>query len=134
MTENFRTSHSNYHPAKVEIKDCGVMIDGKNCFDQWINDDTKTYEKITKIGTSKGDYYTTDYFLDYLYFKENYKIIAIDLSKQQALDDYPRAIQQINFTANLNTAEKNKILHCWRNKWNCPGLSTRNCKSFVNVL
>ena len=40
--------------------------------------------------------------LDYSYFKENYKIIAIDLSKQQALDSDPTAIQQINFTANLD--------------------------------
>ena len=40
--------------------------------------------------------------LDYSYFKENYKLIAIDLSKQQALDADPRAIQQINFTANLD--------------------------------
>ena len=42
--------------------------------------------------------------LDYRYFKENYKMIAIDLSKQQALDADPRAIQQINFTANLDRA------------------------------
>ena len=40
--------------------------------------------------------------LNYSYFKENYKMIAIDLSKQQALDADPRAIQQINFTANLD--------------------------------
>ena len=40
--------------------------------------------------------------LDYTYFKENYKMIAIDLSKQQALDADPRAIKQINFTANLD--------------------------------
>ena len=40
--------------------------------------------------------------LDYSYFKENYKMIAIDLSKQQALDADPRSIQQINFTANLD--------------------------------
>ena len=44
--------------------------------------------------------------LDYPYFKENYKLIAIDLSKQQALDADPRAIQQINFTANLDRAGK----------------------------
>ena len=43
--------------------------------------------------------------LDYSYFKDHYKIIATDLSKQQALDADPRAIQQINFTANLDRAE-----------------------------
>ena len=47
--------------------------------------------------------------LDYPYFKENYKIIAIDLSKQQALDVDPRAIQQINFTANLDRAGNTTI-------------------------
>ena len=47
--------------------------------------------------------------LDYPYFKENYKMIAIDLSKQQALDADPRAIQQINFTANLDRAGNTRI-------------------------
>ena len=80
------------------------MIDGKNIFDQPINNDFKTYENIRKIATGKGDDYTTGCLLDYSYFKENYKMIAVDLSKQQALDTDPRAIQQINFTANLDKA------------------------------
>ena len=50
----------------------------------------------------QGDDYTTGCLLDYSYFKENYKLIAIDLSKHQALDADPRAIQQIDFTANLD--------------------------------
>ena len=61
------------------------MIDGK--------DEFKTYENIRKISTGKGEDYATGSLLDYSYFKENYKIIAIDLSKQQALDSDPRAIQ-----------------------------------------
>ena len=61
------------------------MIDGK--------DEFKTYENIRKISTGKGDDYATGCLLDYSYFKENYKIIVIDLSKQQALDSDPRAIQ-----------------------------------------
>ena len=48
--------------------------------------------------------------LDYSYFKDHYKIVAIDLSKQQALDAAPRAIQQINFTANLDRAENTTML------------------------
>ena len=40
--------------------------------------------------------------LDYPYFKENYKMIAIDLSRQHELDADPRAIEQTNFTANLD--------------------------------
>ena len=75
------------------------MIDGKNFFDQPINTDLKTYENIRKIATGQWNDYTTGCLLDYSYFKDNYKTIAIYLSKQQAAD--PRAIQQINFTANL---------------------------------
>ena len=55
----------------------------------------KTYEDIKRIATGQGDDYTTGCLLDYSYFKENYKLIAIDLSKQQAIDADPRAIQQI---------------------------------------
>ena len=80
------------------------MIDGKNCYDQPINSELKTYENIRKFATGKGDDYTTGFLLDYSYLKENYKMIAIDLSKQQVLDADPRAIQQINFTANLDRA------------------------------
>ena len=81
------------------------MIDGKNFFDQPINSMTKTYENINKIATGLGDDYTTCCLLDYSYLKDHYKMIAIDLSKQQALDADPRAIQQINFTANLDSTE-----------------------------
>ena len=63
-----------------------------------------TYENIRKIAAGQGDDYTTGCLLDYTYFKKYYKMIAIDLSKQQALDADPKAIQQINFTANLNRA------------------------------
>ena len=80
------------------------MIDGKNFFDQPINSDLKTYDNIRKISTGKGDDCTTGCLLDYIYFKNYYKMIAIDLSKQQALDADPKAIQQINFTANLDRA------------------------------
>ena len=89
--EDGRTSHSTYYLPKVEIKDYNVMIDGKNFFDQPI-----IYENIRKIATGQGDDYTTGCLLDYSYFKDHYKLIAIDLSKQQALDADPRIIQQIN--------------------------------------
>ena len=57
-----------------------------------------TFEKIP---TGQGDDYTTGCLLDYHCFKKCYKLIAIDFSKQQKLDADPKAIQQINFTANL---------------------------------
>ena len=65
----------------------------ENFFDQTINNDTKTYENIRKNATGQGDGYTTGCLLDYPYFKENYKMIAIDLSKQHVLDADPRLIQ-----------------------------------------
>ena len=80
------------------------MIDDKNVFDQPINSNLKTYENIRKVATGQGDDYRTGCLLDYSCFKENYRIIMIDLSKQQVLDVDPRAIQQINFTANLDRA------------------------------
>ena len=85
------------------------MIDGKNFFDQPINSSAKTYENIRKITIGQGDDYPTGCLLDYYYFKNHYKMIAIDLSKQQALDADPRAIQQINFTANLDRAGNTTI-------------------------
>ena len=77
------------------------MIDGKNFFDQPINSNFKTYENIRNIATGQGDDYTTSCLLDYSYFKDQYRMIAIDLSKQQVLDADPRGTQQISFTANL---------------------------------
>ena len=66
--ENGRTSHSGYYLPKVEIKDYNVKIDGKNFFDQPINNCIKTYENIRKITTGQEDDYTTGCLLDYLYF------------------------------------------------------------------
>ena len=86
------------------------MIDGTNFFDQPINSMSKTYENIRKIATGKKDNYTTGCLLDYPYFKENYKMITIDLSRQNELDADPRAIQQINFTANLDRAGNTTVL------------------------
>ena len=60
-----------------------------------------TYDSIRKIATGQGDDFTTGCLLDYDYFKKHYKMIAIDLSKQQLLAVNPKAIQQINFTGNL---------------------------------
>ena len=68
------------------------MNDGENFFDQPVNSMTKIYENIRKIATGQGDDYTTGCLLDYSYLKDHYKMIAIDLSKQQALDADSRAI------------------------------------------
>ena len=79
----------------VEIKNY-VMIDGQNFFDQQVRNNLITYHSIRKVATGKGNDYTTGCLLDYNHFKDYYKMIAIDLSKKQALDVNPKAIQQIN--------------------------------------
>ena len=85
------------------------MINEENFFDQPVKDSKVTYENIRKIATGKGHDYTTGCLLDYSYINNTYKMIAIDLSKQQALDADPRTIQQINFTANLDRAGNTRI-------------------------
>ena len=99
-----RTSDKRYYIPNVEIKDYNAMIDGKIFFDQPITNMIKSYENVRKITIGQGDDYTTGCLLDYSYFKKYYKMIAIDLSKQQALDADPKAIQQINFKADLDRA------------------------------
>ena len=73
------------------------MIDERSFYDQPIHDLIKQYDKVRKISTGHGDDYTTGSLLDYAYFKDVYKIIAVDLSKQKALDTDPRAIQLLVF-------------------------------------
>ena len=107
--DNHRTIHDRYYLPIVEIKDYNIMINGENFFDQPIKNNKVTYENIRKIATGRGDDYTTGCLLDYLYFKNTYKMIAVDLSKQQASDADPRAIQQTNFTANLDRAGNTKV-------------------------
>ena len=104
-----RTAHDSYYLPTVEIKDYNIMINGENFFDQPIKNNKVTYENIRKITTGQGDDYTTGSLLDYSYFADTYKMIAVDLSKQQALDADPRAIQQINFTANLDRAGNTRV-------------------------
>ena len=104
-----RTSHDEYYLPKVEIKDYNIVINGENVFDHPIKNNKVTYDNIRKIATGQGDDYTTGCLLDYSYFADTYKMIAVDLSKQQALDADPRAIQQINFTANLDRAGNTRV-------------------------
>ena len=77
------------------------MTDRKNFYDKPVKSDMRTYDNIRKIAIGQGDDYSTGCLLDYNYFNKHYKMIAIDLKKQQALNVDPKAIQQINFTGNL---------------------------------
>ena len=85
------------------------MLDSKNFFDEAVKSDKITYENIRKLATGQRDDYTIDCLLDCAYFKNYYKMIGIDLSKQQALDADPRATQQIILTANLDRAGNTRI-------------------------
>ena len=85
------------------------MINGENFFDQPIKNNKITYDNIRKIAAGQGDDYTSGCLLDYPYFKDTYTMIAVDLSKQQALDADPRTIQQIHFTSNLDRAGNTRV-------------------------
>ena len=97
------SSHRKYFLPRVHITNYNVLIDGRNFYDQSINDQIKKYGEIRKIATGKGDDYTRGYLLDYQYFKDHYQLIAVDLSKQKELDADPRAIQQNGFYEMLRT-------------------------------
>ena len=83
--EEDRTSFSKFYVPKVEIKDFNVLIDGKRFFDVPVKNKEEAYEKIMSI--SKNNDYTTGNLLDYEYFSEHYKLIAIELSKQIKLEN-----------------------------------------------
>ena len=105
-----RESHKQYYLPTVEIKDCNVMEDKRDFFDQPIKNDLKNYDNIRKISTGQGDDHATGCLLGYPYFKKYCKLIGIDLSKQQKLHANTKAIQQINFTGNLDRA---KVQQCF---------------------
>ena len=98
-----RNSHTKYFLSRLNKTNYNVLIDGRNFYDQPINDLIKQYDKIRKTATRQEDDYTTRCLLDYQYFKDYYNPIAIDLSKQKELDADSRAIQQIEFYGMLKT-------------------------------
>ena len=87
------------------MKDYNAMTDGQNFFDQPVRTNLITYDSIPKIVTGQRDEYATACLLDYPCFKEHYKLIATELSKQQAFDADRKAKQQISFTGSLDRAE-----------------------------
>ena len=98
--ENYdRQSYSQFYLPKAMVKNYNVIIDKLAFFDLPIKTEEEAYEKIIDI--SRNNEYTTGNLLDYDYFKKYYKLIAIDLSKQQVLQENEDLIQQINFIGRL---------------------------------
>ena len=96
-----RNRQTRYFLPTIEIKDYNVMMNGKNFFHHSVKNNWRTCYNILRIATAQRDDYITRCFLDDNCFKKHYRLIAIDLSKQQALDADPKLIQKIIFTGNL---------------------------------
>ena len=83
---NNTNSHTKYFLPRVNITNYNVLIDGRNFYDQPINDSIKQCDEIRKTATGQGDDYTTGCLLDYQYLKDHYQLIAVDLSKQKEFE------------------------------------------------
>ena len=92
--ESVRTSFSKYYVPKVEMKGVNFLINGKQFYEIPIKNKEEAYEAIIEI--SKNNDYATGNLLDYEYFKDHYKLIAVDLSKQIELEN-TELKPQINF-------------------------------------
>ena len=102
-------SNKKHFFPRAKIKNFNVLIDGRNFYDQPIHDLIKQYDEVRETSIEQGDDYTTVCILDDAYFKDNYRLIAVDLSKQKALDADPKAIQQIVFEAAAGGANNTKL-------------------------
>ena len=99
QTADDRQSFSQFYLPRVMVKDFNVIINKLTFFDLPIKTEEKAYEKIIDI--SRNNEYTTGNLLDYDYLKNYYKLIALDLSKHQVLQENEDLIQQINFIGRL---------------------------------
>ena len=102
---NQRTRNGNqkYYLPRIDLKKYNVIIDGRNFYDNLIENNSEKYRELKKVMIGKGEDYTTGSLLDYSYFINHYKLVAVDLSKPKELDADPRAIQQIEFKYTLET-------------------------------
>ena len=105
--EEDRISLSKYYVPNCEIKDFNVLIDGKPFLGVAVKNKEEAYEAIIEI--SKNNDYTTANLLDYEYFKDHYKLIAIDLSKQTELENTDLK-QQISFIGRLEKMQQCSFL------------------------
>ena len=94
-TKDHGDSFSHYYVPNIRIKYFNVLIDGKGFFDMSVKNEEEAYEKIMNM--SNNNNYTNGNILGVPCFKENCRLIAIDLSKQTKLKDP----QQIAFIGKL---------------------------------
>ena len=95
-------SHKKIILPRVKTEHYNIEIDGRDFYDQPINNLIKHYDEVRKVSAGQGDHYTTSCLLDFAYFEKNYRLIAADLSKQKVLYTDSRAIQQIIFTGKVS--------------------------------
>ena len=98
-----RNGQRKYYLPRIDLNKYNVIIDGRNFYDNPIENDIEKYRELKKVMIGKGEDYTTGSLLDYNYLKKHYKLVAVDLFKQKELDADPRAIQQIEFKYMLGT-------------------------------
>ena len=98
-----RDGRTKYYLPRIDLKKYNVIIDGRNFYDNPIENDVEKYRELKRVMIGKGEDYTTGSLLDFDYFKKHYKLVAVDLSKQKELDADPTAIQQIEFKYMLGT-------------------------------
>ena len=96
VKKDYRDSFSHYYVPKVQIKDFTVLINGKTFFDLPVKNEEEAYEKIIEM--SNNNDYTNGNLWDFAYYKENYRLIAIDLSKKTKIKEDP---QRINFIGKI---------------------------------
>ena len=84
LTRVTADSRRRYFLPIIKIENYNIEIDGRNFYDQPINDLIKQYDEVRKVSAGQGDDYSTGCLLDFAYFKNNYRLIAADLSKQKA--------------------------------------------------
>ena len=97
-----------YFLARVKIENYNIKIDGRNFYDQPINDSIKQNDEVKKVSAGQGDDYTAGCLLEFAYFETNNdRLIAADLSKQKSSEADSRAIQIIIFTGKIKATVAN---------------------------
>ena len=98
-----RNGPAKYYLPRIDLKKNNFIIDGRNFYDNPVENDVEKYRELKRVMIGKGEDYTKGSLLDFDYFKKHYRLVAVHLSKQKELDADPRAIQQIEFKYMLGT-------------------------------